>query len=463
MANTATLRRQLLVRLLPPLLIIWVLSSLSIYSFALHYVTHGYDHSLFDTALDIAEQIHYQNGQLSFDLPPAASHILEQDAEDRIYYAIITPGGQPIFGRQDLPFPQRNISLNKVFYYDALYKRQKVRVAAAHLGVGKANRPTVIVIVAETLRKRRHLVTDILFSIGLLQLLQIGLSGLLVWYGVQRGLAPLTLLSAEISSRSARDLRALPEQDVVQEIKPVVHAMNGLLGRLQMALQGQRRFLANASHQLRTPLAGLKTQVELALRHQDQADIDQTLQQMHSAITRASHLAHQLLTLARAEPETEQSLSLLPVNLVELGRQVTAEFVTSALEKDIDLGLESTPEDMQVTGDSVLLRELLRNLLDNAIRYTQAGGQVTVKLELSQGQPMLSVEDDGPGIPSELRKRVFERFYRVPDTTPEGCGLGLAIVREIADRHHAELSLETGSSGHGACIKLRFPPICELA
>jgi len=463
MANTATLRRQLLARLLPPLLLIWVISSLSIYRFSLHYITQGYDHSLFDTALDVAEQIHYQNGQLSFDLPPTASHILEQDGEDRIYYAIITPNGQPIFGYKDLPFPQRNIGLNKVFYYDALYRQQWVRVAAAHLGVGKANMPTVMVIVAETLKKRRHLVADILFSIGLLQLLQIGLSGLLVWYGVQRGLASLTLLSAEISGRSARDLRALPEQDVVQEIKPLVHAMNGLLSRLQRALDGQRRFVANASHQLRTPLAGLKTQVELALRHQDQADIDQTLQQMHSAITRASHLAHQLLTLARAEPETEQSLHLLPVNLVELGRQVTAEFVAAALAKDIDLGLESAQEDMQVTGDSVLLRELLRNLLDNAIRYTPPGGRVTVKLELSQGQSVLSVEDDGPGIAPELRKRVFERFYRVPDTTPEGCGLGLAIVREIADRHHAELGLEAGSSGYGTCIKIRFPPICELA
>jgi len=320
-----------------------------------------------------------------------------------------------------------------------------------------------MVIVAETLKKRRHLVTDILFSIGLLQLLQIALSGLLVWYGVQRGLGPLNVLSAEISQRSAQDLRALPEQEVVQEIKPLVHAMNGLFGRLQRALDGQRRFIANASHQLRTPLAGLQTQVELALRHPDPNDLDQTLQQMHSAITRATHLANQLLTLARAEPETEQSLRLQSLDLAELARQVTAEFVDAALAKDIDLGLESASSSLQVQGDRVLLRELLRNLLDNAIRYIQPGGQVTVRLAPVQDALELSVEDDGPGIAPELRKRVFERFYRVPDTTPEGCGLGLAIVREIAARHQAELRLQAGANGRGTCISLRFPPLAPPA
>lgn len=463
MPNTTTLRRQLLVRLLPPLLVIWAISSLFIYRFAVHYVTLGYDHSLFDTALDIAQQLRDEQGRLSFELPSAVSSILEQDGEDHIYYAIVAADGKPVFGRRDLPLPPREVGLNKVFYYDALYRQEQVRVAAAALSVGKTKGPTVMVIVAETLKKRRHLVTDILFSIGLLQLLQIALSGLLVWYGVQRGLGPLNVLSAEISQRSAQDLRALPEQEVVQEIKPLVHAMNGLFARLQMALEGQRRFIANASHQLRTPLAGLQTQVELALRHPDPNDLDQTLQQMHSAITRATHLANQLLTLARAEPETEQSLRLQPLDLAELARQVTAEFVDAALAKDIDLGLESASSSLQVQGDRVLLRELLRNLLDNAIRYIPPGGQVTVRLAPVQDALELSVEDDGPGIAPELRKRVFERFYRIPDTTLEGCGLGLAIVREIAARHQAELRLEAGANGRGTCISLRFPPLAPPA
>jgi two-component system sensor histidine kinase TctE len=233
--------------------------------------------------------------------------------------------------------------------------------------------------------------------------------------------------------------------------------MNDLLERLSVALGAQQRFIADAAHQLRTPLAGLKTQTELALRQAQADDVRQTLQQLHAATERTTRLVNQLLSLARAEPQGGRVHVLGTLDLARLARDATTEWVPRALEHDIDLGFDGSEAPARVQGDPVLLREMLNNLLDNAIRYTQHGGQVTVRVEPDTTRVRLSVEDNGPGIPAAQRERVFERFYRVLGTGVEGCGLGLAIVRVIAESHGGEASLDAGAGGDGTIVQVTLP------
>lgn len=311
--------------------------------------------------------------------------------------------------------------------------------------------------VAETRNKRDILAHEILFGMLLPELLLIVLIGLLVWFGVERGLRPLSTLQREISSRSHRDLSPLREQNAPHEVCALIRAMNDLLARLSEALSSQQRFIADAAHQLRTPLAGLKTQTELALRQDELAEVRQTLQQIHTATGQSTHLVNQLLSLARAEPGASRAPATETINLSELARDATTEWVPRALARNIDLGFDAAPHAAYIEGNALLVMEMLRNLLDNAIRYTQSAGQVTVRVAAERDRVLLSVEDNGPGIPQAERERAFESFYRVLGTGTEGCGLGLSIVREIADSHDAEVRLGPGASGSGTLAYVAFP------
>jgi two-component system sensor histidine kinase TctE len=233
--------------------------------------------------------------------------------------------------------------------------------------------------------------------------------------------------------------------------------MNDLLTRLSMVLESRQRFVADAAHQLRTPVAGIKTQTELALRQAPSADAQATLKQLYSATEQAARLVNQLLALARAEPGTGRGQHAETLDLVALARDTATEWVPRALEKNIDLGFDSPLAAARIEGDAFLLRELLNNLLDNAVRYTPAGGDVTVRVMPHREGFALNVEDNGPGIPEEDRERVFERFYRVLGTGVEGCGLGLAIVREIALSHRGEARLSSGAGGAGTLVSITFP------
>jgi len=230
-----------------------------------------------------------------------------------------------------------------------------------------------------------------------------------------------------------------------------------LLQRLSKTLAAQQRFVADAAHQLRTPVAGIKTQTELALRQSPPEDVQTILSQLHTATEQTTRLINQLLSLARAEPGTERAFAMEHLDLNQLGREVTTEWVPHALAREIDLGFDGSQASAMIEGDAFLLKEMLNNLLDNAIRYTQDGGQITVRIKPARDKVVLSVEDNGPGIPETDRERVFERFYRVLGTGVEGCGLGLAIVREIAQNHAAETTLESGANGKGTVIKVIFP------
>lgn len=270
-------------------------------------------------------------------------------------------------------------------------------------------------------------------------------------------MASLDRLQRAIELRSHRDLNAIPIEGSPREVHPLLHSMNDLLHRLQASIAQQQRFTADVSHQLRTPLAGIQTQAEMALRETDPVRIHRALKWICSGTVRLSHLVNQLLALAHVEAGSYRDVPLLALDLVQLARDTATEWVTDALNRQIDLGFETTRKEVLIQGNALMLQELVSNLLDNAIRYTPVQGKITVTVTVDEDVAVLKVEDTGPGIPLEEREHIFERFYRLPGSTGDGCGLGLAIVREIALMHHAETNIESGADGKGTLVNLRIP------
>lgn len=457
MAKSRTLRRQLLAWLAGPLIVLWSISTMVDYDIANRFVNFAYDRALLESALDIGRQVKVLNDRIYIDLPEVAVQMLQSRESGKVFYLVTGPKDEYITGEPDLPRTPDPVS-GRTNYYDDEYLGRPVRVVTLQLPVetGK-DWGYVTVQVVEDRAPRAEFARLILLRMMLPQVVLIALAAILIWYALGRGLAPLSALRREIESRSHRDLSELPEEQAPQEVRPLIRAMNGLLQRLSKTLAAQQRFIADAAHQLRTPVAGIKTQTELALRQAPSDETRTTLRQLNTATEQTIRLINQLLSLARAEPATERALSGERLDLNELARDAATEWVPRSLERNIDLGLDSMQAPAMMEGDAFLLREMLNNLLDNAIRYTQSGGQVTVRVSADTQNITLTVEDNGPGIPESERERVFERFYRVLGTGVDGCGLGLAIVREIAQRHNAEVSLGQGAGGSGTVIKVTFP------
>jgi two-component system sensor histidine kinase TctE len=457
MPKPRTLRRQLLVWLAGPLIVLWSLSTMVDYDIANRFVNLAYDRALLESALDIGRQVKVLDSRIYVDLPEIAVQMLQSRESGRVYYLVTGPQKEYITGEPDLPPPSDPVS-DRVNYYDDDYQGKPVRIVALQLPVETGKEQGLVMVqVAENRSARAEFARLILLRMALPQALLILFAAILVWYAVGRGLAPLSTLRREIETRSHRDLSALPEEQAPQEVRPLIRAMNDLLQRLSKTLAAQQRFIADAAHQLRTPVAGIKTQTELALRQSPSGDAQTTLRQLQTATEQTTRLINQLLSLARAEPGVERTLTAERLNLSTLGREATTEWVPRALARDIDLGFDGGEDSTMIAGDAFLLREMLNNLLDNAIRYTQAGGQVTVRVAPEGDRFTLSVEDNGPGIPESDRERVFERFHRLLGTGVDGCGLGLAIVREIAQSHGADVSLGPGAAGRGTLVKISFP------
>lgn len=452
-----TLRKQLLGWLFWPLLALWSVSSVVDYDIANRFVNLAYDRVLLESALDIGRQVKVLQERIYVDLPEIAVQMLQSRESGRLYYLVTGPRNEYITGEPDLPPPPDPFS-ERVNYYDEYYQGRPVRVVTLRLPVetGKAD-SMVLVQVAENRAARNDFAREILLRMILPQALLIIFAGVMLWYAVGRALAPLQTLRREIESRSHRDLSALPLEQTPQEVRPVIRAMNELLERLSLAIAAQQRFIADAAHQLRTPIAGLKTQTELALRQTPPGETHEILQQLSNATQQATRLVNQLLSLARAEPAVGGVQAGARIDLPQLVRETTADWVPRALERNVDLGFDAQQGRTEVAGDAFLLREMLNNLLDNAIHYSQGGGQVTVRVARSTSRAILSVEDNGPGVPEAERARVFERFYRVLGTGRDGCGLGLAIVKEIAQSHHAEVELDSAESGSGTIVRVTFP------
>lgn len=452
-----TLRSQLIAWLAVPLLVLWLISTVIDFDIAKRFVNLAYDRVLLETALDIGRQVKLAEGRIYVDLPDVAIQMLQTREIDRVYYLVTGPDNEYITGEPDLPAPS-DPATDRVRYYDDEYRGQQIRAVALRVPVQPGSaRGAVMIHVAERLTVRTDSARQIILGMVLPQGVLIIAAMLAVWYGVGRGLRPLASLRSEIESRSHRDLSALPEAQAPREVQPLIRAMNDLLARLSAVLAAQQRFIADAAHQLRTPLAGIKTQTELAMRNTESDEVQATLRQLHTATEQTTRLVNQLLALARAEPGAKREHPTEPLDLAALARETTTEWVPRALQREIDLGFDGPDTALKIDGNAFLLKEMLHNVLDNAIRYTQPGGQVTVRVVPDTTTVKLAVEDTGPGIPAAERSRVFERFYRLLDRGSEGCGLGLAIVHEIAQSHGAAITLDAGPAGVGTSVQITFP------
>lgn len=449
-----TLRRLLLIWLTLPLSALWMISTAVDYNVALSAANDAYDQSLFNKLLALQKQVAVNQGHVEVRLPPEALSILNSSEQDRVFYQVRESNGTFIFGYHDLPMIQNN--RGDPIYNDAMYQNQNIRIISMPIQVEGHK---VIVQVARTTIKRQKSIADMLLSMAIPQMLLVLIAMLSVWYAVGKGLKPLLEIRNEITHRSLSDLSPISPEKVPSEIQPLIQGFNELIGRLANLLTAQQRFIADAAHQLRTPLAGLKAQTELALRLENSEEIQHSLQQIHKATKQANRLAQQLLALARAEPEAQHQDFMSPLDLVALVKKTVGDWIPNALDKNIDLGVECSSEACWLHGNAMLLGELLNNLIDNALRYTPKNGIVTVRLEADQQKCTLEVEDNGPGIPMTAQELVFDRFYRILGSNQEGCGLGLAIVREIAHRHSTEIQLFSGINQQGTRMQITFPRI----
>jgi two-component system sensor histidine kinase TctE len=456
-SNTRTLRSRLLLWISGPLIALWVISSLVDHDIAKGFVNLNYDRALLDTALDIGRNVRESGNQLYLDLPQPVIEMLISGEQGRFYYRANGPGGEYITGDPDLPEPPE-AQEDRVFYYNATFRNEPIRAVALRVPVRPGSGKGVILIqVAERSALRADFARQIMLRMMLPQAILVVLAALAVWFGVGIGLRALTAMRREIENRSHVDLSPIDEAGAPTEVQPLLRAMNDLLSRLSAALAAQQRFIADAAHQLRTPVAALKTQAELAVRQVRDGEAAATLQQLHTAAEHAARLVSQLLTLARAEPGSHRSVMRQSVALEALARDITREWVPRALTRKIDLGFDDASAAASISADPFLIHEMLNNLIDNAIQYTPAGGRITVRTRQQDARAILEIEDDGPGIPLDEREKVFERFYRMPGGAPEGCGLGLAIVREIAQGHQAVVTVQSGTGGRGTRMTVTFP------
>lgn len=455
MTKRPSLRRQLLHWLLPAMLLLLAAGALTAYSVALRSAVRAYDRALLDTAHALAGQIQASNGESVLNLPKAAQEILLTDKYDQIFFRVLTADGHDIAGDRALPEPPDLAPEENRLYYDARIGDKPVRVAA--LFTERDGMPLTI-LAAETLVKRNNLVWEILLGMLLPELALVVATLVLVWIGIRSGLRPLDALRQQLAKRSHSDLRPIAAEGLTEEIQPVVDEINQLLLRLDESLLAQRHFVSDAAHQLRTPIAALQTQVEVALRESErERDQRPQLQQILEATQRLAHLVQQLLALARAEPK--DGVADQVIDLAAVARDVAETSLPQAIATGLDLGFELTPA--RVRGSNLLLQEAVGNLVDNAIRYTPAPGTITVGCRATATGAILFVEDSGPGIPEPARNKVFERFYRLPESKGNGCGLGLPIVRQIARQHGAEIKIGKSPTLGGCAVEIHFPPVSD--
>ncbi|RLJ68608.1 sensor histidine kinase [Sulfurisoma sediminicola] len=443
--------------MLAPLLLVWPISIAATHHIANDIANQPYDQALADRVSSIVSQLKVTPDGVSVTLPPIARVSLTEDEEDRQFHQVILAGGDLIEGDPDMPqLPVGEPRVpGGVKLRDGLMMGEQVRIAYQLVPAQWDARPLLIQ-VAETRKQREALASRIISGVLLPQFAIIPLAVILVYLGLSKGLAPLERLRDRIRARRPSDLSPIPVRGVPDEVRPLVVSFNEMMQRLEENLQAQQRFISDAAHQMKTPLTGLKMQAELALRETDPALMRADLERIAASTDRAAHLIYQLLQLARAEASHEKVHKAEQLGLEVLARAVTQDWVERAIAKGIDLGFEGTGRLLLIDGVPLLLREMLNNLIDNAIKYTQRGGHVTVRCRGDEFA-MLEVEDDGPGIPEADYERVFERFYRVLGTDTDGSGLGLPIVQEVAVLHSATVELGAGAWGHGTRVTVVFP------
>jgi two-component system, OmpR family, sensor histidine kinase TctE len=456
--------------MLTPLLLLWPVSLALTWLVAQSIAGKPFDRALEYNVQAIAQLVTVQNQRAAFNLPQPAREILRADDSDHVYYQVLGPRGELLSGERDLPPPPEDErpASGETRLRDDEMRGLDVRVAYTWVKVDLPGAQPVLVQVAETREKRSVLATEIIKGVMLPQLVILPLAVLLVWLALVRGIKPLSELEERIRARKPDDLSPLDEKVVPLEVAPLVSSVNDLLTRLKGSIATQKRFLADAAHQLKTPLAGLRMQADLAQREQFNAEeLKQSLKQIGRSSMRATHTVNQLLALARAE-SSGKTLVRQPCDLAALAIEAVRDTVPRAMEKRLDLGYDGAQPGsagVKLQGHPTLLKEMIRNLLDNAVNYTpsseQQPGVVTARVLADPfGRALvLQVEDTGPGIPEAERELVFQPFYRTLGTNVDGSGLGLPIVLEIARQHGATIELEDARPGHvppGTRVTVRF-------
>ena len=451
-----SLRSYLLVGILLPVGLLVIINTVGLYSQAFSAINTAYDRTLLASAKSIGEQLDvtgYDEGaELRVTVPYAALEAFEADNQSRLFYRVSSLDGKIVSGFASLPFWRGRIPAKPPYsalvdFYDDIFSGDAVRVAVLLQPVASSRGRTMAVIqVAETLELRTTLARKILFDTLWRQALLLAVTALVVVVVVQRATRPVRRLSAELQARAEGDLSVINAWDAPRELLPLVDATNQVMGRLQHLLENQKRFVRDTAHQLRTPLAVLKVQVQSALR--GDLDAHEALADISHTVDRATLLANQMLALAKVE-QLRQQPDQRAIDLARVARQVALDLSPLIAEKDIDFGIETQPGFVQA--HEWMLGELTRNLLHNAIKHTPAGGTLTVCIVCEAGRVALSVRDSGPGIPDELAARLYQPFSA--GDVPHGSGLGLAICLEIVRAIGGSIALEN-QLAHGRVIGL---------
>ncbi len=428
------------------------------YRDALAAANQAYDRSLSASLKGIAERIYATDSEIVVDIPYSALELFEAGSSDRVFYSVGHPNEAVITGYDALPPPDK-IKPNVAVFYDGVYKGQALRLGAMLKPLYRTEFPKpVLVILGETTNSRQEVVQSLFFGEVGRKALLIVVALAVALLATRQAVKPVERLGQSIRNRPDDDLTPIEAADLPREVVPLADAINLHMDRIERMVEARRRFIADAAHQLRTPLAVLNTQAEYALRQSEVGEMRPAVEAFHNSLGSAIRLTNQLLSLSRAEPVNGLVAPPQKVDLAAVARDMVVDLLPLAARKQIDLGYEGrADEPAMVSGQPILLREMVANLIDNALRYTPEGGLVTVAVDRpAEGGIRLTVRDNGPGIPAEHRENVFRRFFRLETGDTLGSGLGLSIVREIVLAHAGEIALADAPGG-GLLVTVRLP------
>lgn len=450
-----SIRRRLLASVLAPLLAIIAVQMALDYEHARTTADFVYDDALLSSAHTIAEQVSQHDGNIEAIIPPAALERLGRPSGDRVAYRVDGPNDELLAGYPDTPLRPGPDSYFEPHWYDASFRSQPMRLVTLRQPLSGTNQ-TARVTIGETLQARSALASNLLHRDILDDSVLFAMTALLVVGGLRFGLGPIMRLRKTISTRRENSLEPLDMAPVPRELRPLVGALNEALGRATHEIRHRERLLADSAHQIRTPLAVLRTQSAIGLERSDGIGKDAILHEIVRTVSSMERSANQLLALARVEGHAFE-LTIEHVDLTLLCQRVLIEMAPSALDRNVEISLSSPEGPVLVRGNEILLEELLRNVVDNALRHATHGGIAAVEIVRNGETVSMTVVDNGDGIQPEFRDRAFDRFYRVPGTVSSGSGLGLAIVREIAALHAGTVSLENSPTGSGLCVRIVLP------
>jgi two-component system sensor histidine kinase TctE len=456
-----SLRLRLLLWLLIPLAPFVAISASLSYRSARQTADLIQDHALLASAQVIAGAISWQDGVPHVSVPPAALELLASTKQDQVYYQVITDHDKLLAGRPDFPkalrFPRSSPAFHSIEY-----DGQALRVVSA-VRTLYDNRQlrSVAIMVGQTIRSHDQMLADLWHPALQRQIAMLLLAIALVVIGLTMELRPLMNLKDQLAMRDATSLSPIKPGQLQLELRPIVEALNQTIQRLNAQVAAQKRFITDAAHQLRTPLTLIDSQIQFARRLDDESRRAEVMQALQESSRNMTDLTNKLLLLSQAEAANTTAFLKHPVELIALAASVLEEIVDLAQRKNIDLGFDTAIEQAWVMGNQALLSAMLMNLVDNAIRYTPANGKVTVTLACDGGWIELTVGDNGPGIPAEVRDRVFERFFRNAAAGQAGTGLGLAIVKEIVIAAQGTVTLDSSARGgeqaRGLTVTVRLP------